>query len=102
MCDDTDANRGTELDWLRFFWDLHTEGGGADGEHLSLFELRIDAAFQGTGWNDQNGYDLLQQNVCDGELAAQAFQDDFLAFAGDDDDLGGNGVKPTAGAPSCP
>jgi len=101
-CTPVAANSGTELDWLRFFWDLHTEGGGADGEHLSLFELRVDAAFQGTGWTNQNGYDLLQENVCEGEPAAQAFQEDFLAFAGEDDDLGGNGVKPTAGAPSCP
>jgi hypothetical protein len=103
VCDPTPGiNSGTELDWLRFFWDLHTQGGGADGEHLSLFELRIDAAFQGTAWSDQNGYDLLQQNVCEGAPAAQAFQDDFLAFAGTDDVLGANGVKPTAGEPSCP
>ncbi len=102
VCDPTAQNSGTELDWMRFFWDLHTEDGGADGEHLSLFELRVDAAFQGTAWDDENGYDLLEQNVCEGEPAAQAFQDDFLAFAGINDALGGNGVKPTAGDPSCP
>ncbi|HBL25228.1 MAG TPA: hypothetical protein DD490_00155 [Acidobacteria bacterium] len=102
VCDDTADNEGTELDWLRFFWDLHSEGGAADGGHLSLFKLRVDAAFQGTTWTAQNGYDLLQQNVCEGEPAVQAYQIDFLAFAGSDDLLGGNGVKPTAGVPSCP
>lgn len=100
-CDDTPSNEGTELDWLRFFWDLHSEAGAPDG-HLSLFKLRVDAAFQGTAWTAQNGYDLLQQNVCDGEAAVQAYQADFLALAGSDDLLGGNGVKPTAGDPSCP
>lgn len=102
VCAPAAGNKGTELDWLRFFWDLHTVGGGADGEHLSLFKLRVDAAFQGTAWTGENGYGLLEQNVCSGEAAVQAFQDDFLDFAGSDDDLGGNGVKPTAGAPSCP
>lgn len=104
LTDPTSQNRGTELDWLRFFWDLHTEGGGADGEHLSLFKLRVDAGLLPgwPDWDDESGYDLLQQNVCEGELAVQAFQDDFLDFAGTNDALGGNGVKPTAGAPSCP
>lgn len=102
VCNDTMENSGTELDWLRFFWDLHSEVGAADGEHLSLFKLRVDAAFQGTEWTPQNGYDLLQQNACEGEAAVQAYQADFLAFAGSDDDLGGNGIKPTDGEPSCP
>lgn len=104
LTDPTSQNRGTELDWLRFFWDLHTEGGGADGEHLSLFKLRVDAGLLPgwPDWDDESGYDLLQQNVCEGEPVVQAFQDDFLDFAGTNDALGGNGVKPTAGAPSCP
>ena len=33
--------------------DLHTQGGGADGEHLSLFKLRVDTAFQGPVWSDR-------------------------------------------------
>jgi hypothetical protein len=102
VCDETPSNEGTELDWLRFFWDLHSDVGAADGEHLSLFKLRVDAGFLFANWAVQNGYDLLQQNVCEGEAAVQAYQADFLAFAGSDDMLGGNGVKPTAGAPSCP
>jgi hypothetical protein len=102
VCDTTSENAGTELDWLRFFWDLHSEGGGEDGEHEAVFHLRVDAAFQGTTWNDENGYALLEANVCEGELAVQAFQADFLAFAGSDDALGGNGVEPTGDGASCP
>ena len=103
VCNGTAANAGTELDWMRFFWDLHTVGGGADGEHENLLQLRVDAAFQGgPPWNSQNGYHLLEDNVCGGAPGAQMFQASFLTFAGSDDAVGGNGVEPDGAVPSCP
>lgn len=103
VCTATASNVGTELDWLRFFWDLHTVGGGADDEHENLLQLRVDAAFQGgPAWGDQNGYDLLEDNACNGPAGAQYFQAAFLTFAGSDDAVGGNGVEPTGMVPACP
>lgn len=102
VCSVVAANTGTELDWLRFFWDLHTVGGGADGEHENLLQLRVDAAFQGIAWNAQNGYHLIESNACSGPPGAQYFQADYLTFAGSDDGVGGNGVEPTGAVPSCP
>ena len=102
VCAVVPENAGTELDWMRFFWDLHTVGGGADDEHHDLLELRVDAAFRGTNWDSENGYDLLEDNACNGSAAAQSFQAAFLDFAGSDDGLGGNGVEPTGMIPSCP
>ncbi len=101
VCDPVTQNAGTELDWLRFFWDLHTESENPDGQHETILKLRVDAAFQDTTWNSQNGYALLEENVCNGEAAVQALQDDFLNFAGNNDVLGGNGVEPTGSGPEC-
>lgn len=101
VCDPVPQNAGTELDWLRFFWDLHTESGNPDGQHETILKLRVDAAFQGTAWNAGNGYTLLEENVCYGEAAVQALQDDFLNYAGHDDALGGNGVEPTGTGTGC-
>ncbi len=101
VCDPVVQNAGTELDWLRFFWDLHTEDASPDDQHLTLLNLRVDAAFQGTAWSSQNGYALLEDNVCSGAAAVQALQADFLTFAGSDDLVGGNGVEPTGAGPAC-
>ncbi|MEM9554615.1 MAG: hypothetical protein AAGC60_10170 [Acidobacteriota bacterium] len=100
VCTATASNAGTELDWLRFFWDLHS-GGGADGEHENLLVMRVDAAYQGTNWGNQNGYHLLEDNVCNGPAGAQLFQAEFLQYAGSDDGLGGNGVEPDGMVPGC-
>lgn len=101
VCDPVAQNAGTELDWLRFFWDLHTAVGNPDDEHESLLKLRVDAAYQGTLWHAQNGYELIEDNVCTGEADVQAYKNDFLDFAGSNDGLGGNGVEPTGGGPLC-
>lgn len=101
VCDPVAENAGTELDWLRFFWDLHTENGNPDGMHQSILKLRVDAAFLGTEWDAENGYDLLEENVCTGEPVVQALKNDFLDFAGSNDALGGNGVEPTGLGPGC-
>ncbi|MCB1788849.1 MAG: hypothetical protein KDJ24_01005 [Gammaproteobacteria bacterium] len=101
VCDPVPQNAGTELDWLRFFWDLHTAAAAPDMQHETLLKLRVDAAFQGTLWHAQNGYELLEDNVCSGAPEVQALQADFLDFAGSDDTLGGNGVEPTGAGPAC-
>ncbi len=101
VCNPVIQNAGTELDWLRFFWDLHTDSSNPAGEHLSMLKLRVDAAFSGTLWHAQNGYALLEENVCSGEADVQAYQANFLNFAGSNDALGGNGVEPTGIGPGC-
>lgn len=102
VCDPVPQNAGTELDWLRFFWDLHAEAPNPDSQHETILNLRVDAAFQGDSWDAQNGYELLEENVCNGVPAVQALQSDFLVFAGSNDAVGGNGVEPTGAGPGCP
>jgi hypothetical protein len=101
VCDPVPQNAGTELDWLRFFWDLHTADASPDDQHQTLLKLRVDAAFLGTTWSAQNGYELLEENVCAGAAAVQALQTDFLSFAGSNDIIGGNGIEPTGNGPGC-
>lgn len=101
VCNPVMQNAGTELDWLRFFWDLHSASANPDAQHKTILKLRVDAAFQGVGWNAQNGYALLENNVCTGAAEVQALQLDFLDFAGSNDLIGGNGVEPTGAGPAC-
>ena len=52
---------GTELDWMRFWWDFHTDTDlpGAIPGHADLQEL-IDAA---GSWSDNNAWDVLRNSL---------------------------------------
>ncbi|MCA9710152.1 MAG: hypothetical protein KDK70_30210 [Myxococcales bacterium] len=52
-CDPTYDGRGVELDWLRQFWDVHTEGSDPSMNQMLAW---MDGA---TAWGTTNGYDRL-------------------------------------------
>lgn len=52
-CDESYAGRGVELDWLRQFWDVHTEGGQPS------MNAMLDWMSSAVAWGTTNGYSRL-------------------------------------------
>ncbi len=99
-----DSNTGVELDWMRFFWDLHTDNTSIDpdDEHESLLKILADGFFDESGyiWNTDNGYDLIEEHVCSsGDPDVSKYKNTFLEAAVRG--LMGNGVEPEGDPVGC-
>ena len=83
-------NRGTQYDWMRFLWDLHTDGGWGSPPPLATSLAVIDASTPQT-WHQTGVADNLTAGSPAYELRQAAISQGILTFWDGNDDL--NGVQ---------
>jgi hypothetical protein len=60
MCDPTYPGRGNETDWMRTFWDLHTDAANEVQPTMNqILRWMEDANDHGTAWTRTNSFTLL-------------------------------------------
>ncbi len=57
VCEPSYAGRGVELDWLRTFWDYHTNGGTGPNHHQIMSQL--SEMHDDPGYSSNNAYALM-------------------------------------------
>ncbi|GEM_PF-3287493 len=65
QCLCSDLGHGVELDWLRQFWDYHTNNQSGDGDYRDHAELRNDLALS-TPWDREDTFYSFQDRLATG------------------------------------
>lgn len=91
-CTVSEQFAGVELDWMRFFWDLHTDTGVDIEDHQLMMELHVGSAEFKPNFNEVLGYNRMLEFLCSPNSPVAAFENDFFDLALHDDNVEGNGV----------